>query len=186
MAGNRYRLFALLLALGLPVASCSQAAQPTATATHAPTPVPPTATMTLPPTPEPPTATLTLPPASTPEPAALPEVDLKMALPEGDPVRGESRAARFGCAECHETGAYGPLFEAGEGLPGIMARGELRLSDPTYLGNASTSWEYVLESILVPGIHIVPGWDVEMPPYFAALLSDEDLGHIMAWLGTFE
>ena len=182
-----YWRLAGLLALSLLVAACGQAAQPTATATLAPTPVPPTATLMPDPTPAPPTATMTLPPTSPPEPTPLPEIDLNMELPEGDPARGRGRALSFGCMGCHQDATYAPVFEAAEGLPSMAERGEMRIADPAYEGQATTNREYILESILLPQVYIVPGeWGDPMPTTYAARMTDQELAQILAWLETLE
>jgi hypothetical protein len=129
---------------------------------------------------------MTLAPTSEPEPTSLPEVDLDMELPEGDPKRGEGRALGYGCLGCHQE-AYAPLFEAGEGLPGMAGRGELRLADPDYQGRATTDREYLIESILLPQIYLVPGeWGDPMPTTYALRITDQELANILAWLETFE
>ena len=186
-ATNGSRLFALLLALSLLLTACGQAAQPTATATLAPTPVPPTATATTVPTAEQPAATATLPPTPASQSIPVPEIDLAMELPEGDPQRGQGRVLSYGCLGCHQDTQYAPVFESGEGLPGIMERGELRMADPAYQGHASTNREYVIESILAPQIYIVAGeWGDPMPMFYNVRMTEQELANILAWLETLE
>ena len=184
---NGTRLFALLLAFSLLITACGQAAQPTATATLAPTPLPPTATMTLAPTAEPPTATMTIAPTGAPAAMPLPEIDLAVELPEGDPERGRGRALSYACTACHDDASKAPLFESSEGLPSILERGELRMADPAYAGNASTNREYVIESILAPQVYFVPGeWGDPMPTFYNARMTEQELANILAWLETLE
>jgi hypothetical protein len=130
---------------------------------------------------------MTLPPTSAPEPTPLPEIDLKIELPEGDPARGRGRALSFGCLGCYQDAAYAPLFEAGEGLPGIAERGELRMADPTYEGQATANREYLIESILLPEVYIVPDeWGDPMPTTYGLRMTDQELANIIAWFETLE
>jgi hypothetical protein len=88
---------------------------------------------------------------------------------------------------CHQDAAYAPVFEAAEGVPGMMERGELRIADPAYEGKATTNREYSLESILLPQVYIVPGeWGDPMPTTYAARMTDQELANILAWLETLE
>jgi mono/diheme cytochrome c family protein len=166
------RLVPLLLAFSFLVAACGQSAAPSATVTPPPTAAPPTATTAPSPT---------AAPTSTP----VPEVDLAIDLPDGDPERGKVLAIQLTCAICH--GTHGPGLGAAPGLPRIMERGELRIADPAYEGNASTIREYLIESILLPKVYVVPGdWPVSMPTDFGDRLTDQDLADILAWLDTVE
>ena len=184
---DRYRLLPLLLAFSFLVSACGQSAQPTANMSSPPTAAPPTATMTLPPTAAPPTATMTPLPTSAPTSIPVPEVDLDIELPEGDSTRGKSRAIQFRCAVCHIQGAFGPRFETAGGLPSILERGELRIADPAYEGSASTNREYIIESVLLPEVYVIPGeWVEKMPTDYADSVTEQDLADIIAWLSTFD
>jgi len=114
-------------------------------------------------------------------------VDLNMELPEGNPERGLSRAIQFRCAVCHTQGAFGPRFDAAEGLPNIMERGEVRMADPAYGGAASTNREYIIESIFHPEVYDISGnWPEPMPTDYSDLLTEQDLADILTWLSSFE
>jgi hypothetical protein len=184
---GHYRLLPLLLSFSFLATACVQTAPPTATMAPASTPAPPTATMTLPPTAAPPTATMTSAPMAALTTAPVIEIDLDMELPEGDPDRSQSRVIQFGCVRCHNQGARGPDFGASAGLPSILERGELRIADPAYQGNASTNREYIIESIFLPEVYVVAGnWPEGMPTDFAERLTEQDLADIFLWLGSFE
>ena len=143
--------------------------------------------MTLPPTPAPPTATMTPPATSGPASTPMPEVDLGIELPEGNSERGQSRAIQFRCAVCHIQGARGPRFDAAGGLPSNLERGELRIADPAYEGSASTNQEYVIESVLLPEVYVIPGeWVEQMPTDYVDLMTEQDLADITAWLSSFD
>jgi hypothetical protein len=80
-----------------------------------------------------------------------------------------------------------PRFTASEDLPPILERGEVRIADPAYEGQAATNLDYILESIFIPEAYQAPGeWAVTMPDDFAQRIEAEELAHLMAWLGTFE
>jgi mono/diheme cytochrome c family protein len=119
------------------------------------------------------------------------DVDLGISLEEGNAARGRQLpAVTYRCAGCHandEIAGYGPPFVSTDDLPPIRERGELRISDPAYEGRAATNEEYLLESILVPAVYIVPGeWKEKMPNAFHMVMSDQELADILAWLETFE
>jgi hypothetical protein len=171
---DKHRLLPLLLAFSFLVTACGQTPQPAATVTPAPTAAQPTPTATPPPT-----------AAPTPTPV-VGGVDLNMELPEGDPERALSRAIQFRCAGCH-TRAYGPSFDATEGMPNIMERGEVRMADPAYGGAASTNREYIIESIFLPEVYDIPGnWPEPMPTDYSDLLTEQDLADILVWMSSFE
>jgi hypothetical protein len=62
------------------------------------------------------------------------------------------------------------------------------MADPAYNGNATTNQEYILESILLLEIYIVPGTPdgAVMSTNFDNLLTKQDLADLLVWLGTFE
>jgi hypothetical protein len=68
-----------------------------------------------------------------------------------------------------------------------MERGEIRMADSAYVGEASTNQEYILESILLPEVYLVDGdWYEFMTPDFGKLLTKQDLADLIAWMSTFE
>ncbi|MDX1429682.1 MAG: cytochrome c [Rhodothermales bacterium] len=87
------------------------------------------------------------------------------------------------CGLCHalrkaETeGIFGPAHDGMEELA------RQRLADPNYSGHASTTVEYVRESILKPQIYIVPGFEAtvhRMPAY--THLAPEVIEALVAYL----
>jgi hypothetical protein len=138
------------------------------------------------------TTTPTSAPTPTPKPTAtsLPEIDLGMELPDGDPEDGYLSAITSGCFGCHTGEAHpmaAPRFVSVEGLPDILDRGESRIALPEYGGRATTNREYMIESILLPEAFIVPGeWEEFMPRYYLQTLTDQDLADILAWISTLE
>ncbi len=118
------------------------------------------------------------------------ELDLGMSIAEGNDTRGRITANSYRCLHCHadeEVVGYGPPFASTAEMPPIMERGELRIADPEYTGQATTNQEYVLESIFLPAAYLPPGeWVDTMPNTYHEYITDEELGDIMAWLAAFE
>ena len=128
-------------------------------------------------------------PSSTSEPTSLPAVNinLEIDLPEGDPDVGLNRAVKFRCFACHVQESNGIPFDAVGNLPVIMERGEVRIADPAYQGNATTNHEYLLESILNTEVYIVPGdWENAMPTYFEDIMTEQDLADVINWMSTIK
>ncbi len=90
---------------------------------------------------------------------------------------------RAGCPVCHSipgvAGANGKV-----GPPLILARtGEARLKDPSYHGSAATISEYIAESIMDPGVFVVPGYpSATMPAWYGTKLSALALEKIVSYL----
>jgi len=164
----KLRLFLLLLLVPLFIlAACGESAQPAVMATTVPT--------------------------VTPEIDLVPDIDLSVELPTGEPESGEYLAqVRYFCKTCHvlideNHSNRGPQFAVEGELPFILERGTMRIQSPDYEGNATTDREYLIESILDPEAYIVPGeWDKPMPTYFRFKLNDQDLADILAWIDTLK
>jgi hypothetical protein len=90
---------------------------------------------------------------------------------------------RAGCPVCHAipgiagaTGQIGPKLVLG-------TTGAQRLADPRYKGEAKTVREYIVESILNPGIYIVPGYPaLAMPRWYGTKISATALEKISGYL----
>jgi hypothetical protein len=113
--------------------------------------------------------------------------DITIELPRGDPENGHKLARRWDCVGCHETVNIGPGFgEEGE-LPAILARAEMRISDPAYSGEATTPEEYLIEAIILPVAYVLEGNLGElMDDSLYKFITVQDLADIMAWMLTFE
>ncbi len=111
-----------------------------------------------------------------------------MLLPETVPlVTGEESIpelfARAGCLVCHTipgipgaNGQVGPVLVLG-------TTGPLRLADPLYQGKATTVRDYIVESILSPGLYAVSGYpDRTMPAWYGQKLSAAALEKMAAYL----
>ena len=90
---------------------------------------------------------------------------------------------RAGCSVCHQIPGI-PGAEGRVGPPLLLGTfGPQRLRDPAYGGNAKTLHEYVVESVLEPGVFVVPGYPPDtMPTWYGAKLSALALEKIAAYL----
>ena len=121
-----------------------------------------------------------------------PPIAKSRPLPTGAPemvplVGGEEATAviftRAGCPVCHRI----PGIAGADGRVGpplwLGTTGLQRLRDPAYKGRAKTVHDYIVESVLEPGIFVVPGYPVQtMPTWYGAKLSALALEKIAAYL----
>lgn len=155
----------ILLLLGL-TAACSPASKPVAAPTSR---VLPTDTATpVPSNPVEPKSTAT----------SRDSTDLDRLVASGREVYRQQY-----CGVCHRLDAAntGGLF--GPSHNGIGATAENRIRDPNYTGSATTPEGYIRESILDPGIYIVPGYGgirFRMPAY--THLSEADINALVQML----
>lgn len=95
----------------------------------------------------------------------------------------ELLVTKAGCPVCHTIpgirgaeGRVGPKLDLGR-------TGQTRLADPRYRGQAATVHEYVIESILNPGVYVVPGYpDRAMPRWYGQKLSAAALEKVASYL----
>ncbi len=93
--------------------------------------------------------------------------------------------SRAGCVVCHTIpgipgaeGKVGPKLTLGESAA-------QRLADPNYRGTAKTRREYIVESVVSPGIYVVPGFpDQTMPRWYGQKLSALAIDRMAAYLET--
>jgi mono/diheme cytochrome c family protein len=129
------------------------------------------------------------------DPAVQRAPPVPLLAPEMVPlVTGEEPLAaiftRTGCPVCHQIPGI-PGADGRVGPPLLLGTvGPQRLRDPAYGGKAKTVHEYVVESVLEPGVFVVPGYPPEtMPTWYGAKLSALALEKIAAYLeqqGTAE
>ncbi|MFN2293601.1 MAG: hypothetical protein ACK2U0_04245 [Candidatus Promineifilaceae bacterium] len=137
-------------------------------------------------------------PTATPSPtipptAVVPTPDIsaysQMDLSGGDAAQGLNVAIAFRCKQCHD-GTHeekGPRFAATDDLPPVLERGEARIADPAYAGQAASNIDYFLESIFIPEAYTVPGeWAVDMPLDYVERIDAQELVDLLAWLETIE
>lgn len=113
--------------------------------------------------------------------------DIFVELPEGDPERGRELSADLACSVCHIESENGPPWEATGGLPGMGVRGEIRIQQENYTGDASTGDQYLIESVVDPKIFEVEGYiEGLMPANFGEQITLQDMADLLAFLKTFE
>ncbi len=114
--------------------------------------------------------------------------DIFVELPEGDSSAGQVLAEQtLGCTACHTLTAVGPGWGAEDGLPGIGVRGGIRIQQDNYTGNATSSDQYLIESVVETNIHIVEGFQPNiMPADFGERVTLQDMADLLAFLKTFE
>jgi hypothetical protein len=179
---KKYRVLAIGFSIAFLFAACGEAPQPTPTAVPL-TSIPSTSTSQ---------PTFTPQPTSTPEPTLtpLPEIELNIELPEGDPEKGFLTAIRYGCQGCHANDDHpenAPRFVAHDDLPNIFERGEVRIASPEYKGRATTNYEYIIESILLPEAYFVSGkWPDTMSTFTIDIIEVQELADIIAWMEKLE
>ena len=126
------------------------------------------------------------PPSATPVPVPVPSVPVltpdRVPLVTGDEPIAEI-FTKAGCAVCHTV----PGISGADGRVGppllLGATGPVRLADPAYRGHAKTVREYVIESVLEPGLFVVPGYPSgTMPSWYGAKLSALALEKIASYL----
>lgn len=133
-------------------------------------------------------ALLRPPPRSFPTPASPAVPSVPVVAPEAVPlVSGDEPLAaifiRAGCPVCHTI----PGISGADGRVGpplwLGTTGSARLVDPAYQGKAKTIREYVIESVIEPGVYVVPGYPPgTMPAWYGTKLSALALEKIAAYL----
>ena len=90
---------------------------------------------------------------------------------------------RAGCPVCHQIpGIAGAKGQVGPPL-WLGKTGASRLADPQYKGQAQTVREYIVESVVSPGIYVVPGFPPDtMPTWYGRKLSGAALSKIASYL----
>ncbi|MCC2640047.1 MAG: exported protein of unknown function, putative Cytochrome c [Nitrospira sp.] len=90
---------------------------------------------------------------------------------------------RAGCPACHQIpGIVGANGQVGPSL-WLGTTGEARLADPQYRGQAQTVRDYIVESIVSPGIYVLPGFPADtMPVWYGRRLSAAALDKIVSYL----
>ena len=90
---------------------------------------------------------------------------------------------KAGCAVCHIVPGI-PGADGRVGPPLLLAiTGPARLADPAYRGHAKTVHDYVIESVIEPGVFVVPGYpSATMPTWYGAKLSALALEKISSYL----
>jgi cytochrome c oxidase subunit II len=85
-------------------------------------------------------------------------------------AQGRKLFLQYGCVDCHETGR-GPNLQRVFGQPVLLSDGSTILADESY----------IRESILMPGLKVVYGYQPIMPS-FAGRLTEDDLVQLLAYI----
>ena len=115
---------------------------------------------------------------STPEPGEVNAdsyaEEVAAALTDADSEIGGDLVYELECNLCHlrGDGSQSPLFY---GLADIAAERRPPLS----------AEQYLYEATLYPGLHLVDGYTNAMPDNYDERLSQQEVGHIIAYLMTF-
>ena len=90
---------------------------------------------------------------------------------------------KAGCAVCHTVPGI-PGADGRVGPPLLLGTtGPARLADPSYRGHAQTVHDYVTESVIEPGVFVVPGYPANtMPKWYGTKLSALALEKIASYL----
>ena len=90
---------------------------------------------------------------------------------------------RAGCLVCHIVPGI-PGADGRVGPPLLLGTtGPARLADPSYRGHAKTVHDYVIESVIEPGLFVVPGYPAgTMPIWYGTKLSALALEKIASYL----
>lgn len=90
---------------------------------------------------------------------------------------------KAGCAVCHTVPGI-PGADGRVGPPLLLGTtGPARLADLSYRGHAQTVHDYVTESVIEPGVFIVPGYPANtMPVWYGTKLSALALEKIASYL----
>ena len=130
-------------------------------------------------------------PTSTPLPSPA---DFLATLPQGNAANGEAVTTKYGCVVCHiglpdaTAPLQGPawLASASSDGQGVSQRAVTRWQGGDYTGRAQSPEEYLLESVIQPGAHLVTGFQNVMPANFNELLSPQELADVIAYLATLK
>ncbi|MCJ7513812.1 MAG: cytochrome c [Anaerolineales bacterium] len=110
--------------------------------------------------------------------------EITVALPAGDPARGQQLAeSGLGCPGCHVLAAVGPAWMASGDQPGIGTRAETRFTQDDYTGLAADAQQYLVEAVVQTNAFIVSGYQPNiMPPNYGERLTGQDLADLIAYL----
>jgi len=101
--------------------------------------------------------------------------EVNTALEDADPAVGESLIEEHTCNVCHVLGdgTVAPLFT------GIANRAE-EIRPPL------SAEQYLYEAIVYPSVHIVDGYTNSMPNNYDELMTEQEIGHVIAYLMTLD
>ncbi len=98
------------------------------------------------------------------------------------------RTATPACNACHSTAPGADM--AGPTMAGLSARAAAIIASPEYAGTATDVEGYILESVIAPSAHIIPGTMYSangtsfMPATYGSSLTEEQLEQLVAYLAS--
>jgi len=82
-----------------------------------------------------------------------------------------------------QLAATGPAWLPSGDTPGIGDRAASRIGQADYTGQAATAEQYLLESIVSPGAHVVEGYAAGiMPANYGARITPQEAADMIAYL----
>jgi hypothetical protein len=132
-----------------------------------------------------------IPESDRPKPAGAPGAAPAGPVPGAPVVTGDEPVneifVKAMCFACHTipgiqgaVGVVGPKLVEGTNAP-------KRIKDPNYKGHATTTREYIMESILTPSMFVVPGFpDNIMPKDFGKKLNAAAINKIINYLSQLQ
>ncbi len=135
-------------------------------------------------------------PSPTPTVANQVGTDITIQLPSGDAGRGAELHESFACSACHLADpsilASGPSYGASDyeysQNKTLVERAQTTWQSESYTGEAVSTEQYLLESIVLPDTYIVPGYRSGLHPlnWYDEQLSVQDAADLIAYLKTFD
>ncbi|NIM92730.1 MAG: c-type cytochrome [Anaerolineales bacterium] len=111
--------------------------------------------------------------------------DITVELPEGDSDRGAALSDTLGCSGCHLLSEVGPPWLPDGGEPGIGERAGTRITQVDYTGEAINSEEYLIESIVLPDVYVVDGYQQGlMPGNYGDRLTVQEVADLVIYMLT--
>ena len=110
-------------------------------------------------------------------------------LPPGNPDNGEALTVSLGCTACHIQTEVGPAWLAANHSTGkgIGTRADERILSADYTGAATTSEQYLRESIVRTNDYVVEGYEPGiMVATYGETLTAQDLSDIISYLLTLK
>lgn len=97
-------------------------------------------------------------------------------LDNGDPARGDMLIDELGCGVCHRVGAANGIAPSFVGIADLAPDRRPPLNAAAYL----------YESIIHPTAFVLEGYSGAMPQNYAEILTDAEIGDIIAYLMSGE
>jgi len=110
--------------------------------------------------------------------------DITKELPQGNAENGEALTVSLGCTACHTIApdGIGPYWLPTADQAGIGERAASRYQQSDYTGSATSDYEYIFESIVLPADFLIDGYNNLMPNTYANTLTDQDVADMIAYL----